>query len=173
MFQYDGKAEKKVVGGFRVLLAKTVGAGEKRQHGEPQCIMRRQQIAAEQEQGGYDDVVEIVDDAVQGVAVEPGDHFFHPGRARERAIRGIQCYGQGHQKGGTAKITLFDTKNGYEGDDNAERGVEVNKPGEDQTPGHPAELGRGGGITGPRFETSNPGGGILVLAGIDGDREPV
>src|SRR4029077_3171848 len=67
------------------------------------------------------------------------------------------------------KKTLFDNEDTKEADDGAEGGIEMDEPGEDQTPGHPADLRRGSGEAGPGLEPVDPGGGLAVFAGIDRD----
>ena len=122
-----------------------------------------------QKKARSDDEIQIIDDPIKQVAVEPGNHFLHASGARQRAIGRIDDDRQSHQKKRFAKRTLFDSEDTKEADDGAEGGIKMDEPGEDQTPGHPADLRRGSGEAGPALEPIDPGGGLAVFAGIDWD----
>ncbi len=113
------------------LLAKAVGACDQRENGYPCCILGRQQPGVKQKQARHNDIVGVIDDVFEAIAVKPRNNFVDSCGAREGAVGGVDGNGKGHQPEGSLKISLLDLKNGCESNHGSDGRVEMNEPGED------------------------------------------
>lgn len=112
---------------------------------------------------GNDDVVSIIDNVFQPVAVKPRNHLLNACRPRECAVGGVDDDSEGHEPKGFLKLELFYGEDCDKCDDGTERRIEVDQPGERQLTRHPPDLSRRGRKARSGFQAGDPGVDILVF----------
>ena len=95
------KADEEVVLGLRVGLGEPVGA---RQHGRRGEAPVEEAPRRDQEHGGHDHVVQVVDDVVEAPPVDPGQHLGHPRGAREGPVDRVDHQRDEHQQARGAQV---------------------------------------------------------------------
>lgn len=127
---HDGEADEVVIVGYHAFLAVVDGRHQQDEESGGQVPGAVHQAGRVDHVGRHDGVGREVDDEIDALAADVGQHFRHPEAAGEGAVDAVDQLGGEQPEHGGPEIAGADRQDGQKNGEHAGSGEEVDAPGE-------------------------------------------